>query len=251
MRLYLISAPVLQPSYLQFLNDRAVEWKESETTSDAQRLIELSGRICYMSFGERQSPRTNSEYIANLINNAHESVLEHANFSILADGISRGLSHQLVRHRAGFSYSQLSQQYHDEADSTFVKPHGLEKFPDLERLWEATVDQSRQSYKRMANELSTSPAGQDLSNKERMRMIRSACRSVLPAATATCLMITANARAWRNLLATRGAIEGDFEMLDFCSGIFKLLESYAPALFPDFECTPAEQGHFVVKRRSL
>lgn len=251
MNLYLVSAPVLQPSYLNFLNDRAVRWKENTlpAISDAERLVELSGRICYMSFGEKQSPRTNSEYIANLINKAHESVLEHANFSILADNISRALSHQLVRHRVGFSYSQLSQQYHDEADTTFVKPDGLEGYPDLEALWKATVENSLDSYRRMEAELISLETSTDLSDKERMRMIRSVCRSMLPAAATTCLMITANARAWRNMFSVRGAIEGDFEMLDFCAGVFDLIESHAPALFSDFERIPGVQGHMMVRRK--
>jgi thymidylate synthase (FAD) len=252
MRLYLISAPTLQPSYRDFLRDRGVEWRESEeaSISDAQRLVELSGRICYMSFGDKQSPRTNSEYIVNLIDKAHESVLEHANFSILADGISRGLSHQLVRHRAGFSYSQLSQQYHDEASATFVRPDGLENYPDLENLWDVSVKQSLESYKQLVSELEMSGAGEDLTNKERIRMIRSVSRSVLPAATSTTLMITANARAWRNLLLVRGGIEGDLEMLDFCAGVFRLVEAHSPALFADFECVASIQDHYLVRRKS-
>lgn len=246
-----MSAPELQKSYMDFLKNRSMKWNEKNISpvSDSERLVELSGRVCYMSFGDKQSPRTNSEYIANLIDKAHESVLEHANFSILADNISRGLSHQLVRHRAGFSYSQLSQQYHDEADTNFVKPDGLDGFPDLEKLWESTVENSLDSYRRLEEELSALEVSSDLSNKERMRMIRSVCRSVLPAATTTCLMITANARAWRNMLSVRGAIEGDFEMIDFCIGVFNLLEAHAPALFSDFERVSGAQGHMMVRKK--
>jgi thymidylate synthase (FAD) len=251
MNLYLVSAPALQPSYLDFLKDRVTTWNESKISpiSDSERLVELSGRICYMSFGNKQSPRSNAEYIANIITKAHESVLEHANFSIIVDNISRGLSHQIVRHRAGFSYSQLSQQYHDEANTTFVKPDGLEGFPDLEALWKSTVEHSLDSYRRMEDELVALETSDDLSNKERMRMIRSVCRSMLPAATTTCLMITANARSWRNMISVRGAIEGDFEMIDFCAGVFDLIEAHAPALFSDFERIPGAQGHTMVRKK--
>lgn len=250
MKLYLVSAPVLERNYVDFLNDRGLSWSEQNpvNASDAERLVELSGRICYMSFGSLQSPRSNSQYIRNLIDRGHESVLEHSTFSILADDISRGLSHQLVRHRAGFSYSQLSQQYHDEANTTFVKPDGLDAYEDLRELWTATVQQSLSSYQKMERELVASAAGDDLNSKERMRMIRSVCRSVLPAATTTCLMVTANARAWRNLLSVRGDIEGDFEMLDFCHGVFNLLYSHSPSLFADFEKVAGPQSHTMIRK---
>src|SRR5262245_17352395 len=130
MRVLLIATTRIRPSYNEFLRAHKLTWRRTKGISSDQKLIEFSGRVCYLSFGKHQSRRNNSEYIRNLIRQGHESVLEHATYSILADHISRGLSHQLVRHRAGFSYSQLSQQYHDESDASYVIPAGLKHVPN-------------------------------------------------------------------------------------------------------------------------
>ena len=110
---------------LAFLNDEGTNWRRTQGATGIEELIEVSGRVCYMSFGPDQSPRPNRDYVANLLRMRHESVLEHASWTLLLTGVSRAFTHQLVRHRAGFSYSQLSQQYHDERDATFVEPSSL------------------------------------------------------------------------------------------------------------------------------
>jgi len=105
-----------------------------------------------MSFGEKQHRQDNASYVANLLSQDHESVLEHANFTILADGISRALTHQLVRHRAGFAYSQLSQQYHDESDAEFLETYlSLKTILFLQRRWQALMDATRALYKDLAH----------------------------------------------------------------------------------------------------
>src|SRR5687767_15694217 len=66
--------------------------------------------------------RATRDYLENIKKQGHGSVLEHANYSLLLEGISRSLTHELVRHRAGFAYSQLSQRYVDESEANFVMP---------------------------------------------------------------------------------------------------------------------------------
>jgi thymidylate synthase (FAD) len=188
-----------------------------------------------MSFGKSQSPKTNTEYIKNLIRQGHESVLEHASFTILADGISRSLSHQLVRHRVGFAFSQLSQQYHDESRATFTMPPGLSANLSVERKWTESVETALKAYREIESDLLESNFAHDLPEKERLRAIRSAARSVLPNSTTTTLVITGNVRAWRYLLRVRGNIEGDLEMRKFCGLCFRLLTKEAPEAFADLE----------------
>jgi thymidylate synthase (FAD) len=115
VRVHLVSRPQFDlGEFLAFLANSQMGWRRSAGAGDAQELIEAAGRVCYMSFGQNQSERTNVEYIRNLIELGHESVLEHVNWGFVISGISRALSHQIVRHRVGFAFSQLSQQYHDE-----------------------------------------------------------------------------------------------------------------------------------------
>src|SRR5437588_1859473 len=79
---------------------------------DGAQLCKVAGQTCYMSFGRGRTFNVNAErYFNNLKSSGHGSVFEHANFSLLLYGISRSVTHELVRHRAGFGFSQLSQRY--------------------------------------------------------------------------------------------------------------------------------------------
>lgn len=208
--------------------------------------MEFAGRICYFSFGPKQSPRTNAEYIANLIDRGHESVLEHATWSFVLSGVSRGFTHQFVRHRVGFSFSQLSQQYHDESAIPFVVPEAVESNPEALALWRETVQQARESYRNLLDTLEH--AGCEMTEPERLRLRRSAARSVLPAASETTLAFTANARSLRHFLRLRGEIEGDQEMRTVSSALLRALQAEAPALFADFTLEDGAAGPIVRQR---
>jgi len=90
-------------------------------STDGEQLAEFAGRLCYMS-QHNPAKRETREYLENIKKQGHGSVLEHANYSLLFEGVSRSLTHELVRHRAGFAYSQLSQRYVDESEASFVVP---------------------------------------------------------------------------------------------------------------------------------
>ena len=123
LQIYIINRPQFDiNTFLCFLKNEGTCWKRSKDAMPSEEIVEIAGRICYMSFGENQSEITNAEFVRNLIRNGHLSVLEHVSWTFVVTGISRSLTHQLVRHRIGFSYSQLSQQYHDEMDAEFVEP---------------------------------------------------------------------------------------------------------------------------------
>lgn len=93
-------------------------------TSDAETIPEVAGRTCYMSF-DKPRPGGNKAYLEHILEVGHGSVLEHSAFNFIFTGVSRSFTHELVRHRAGFSYSQLSQRYVDESVAEFVVPHDL------------------------------------------------------------------------------------------------------------------------------
>src|SRR6266581_4879117 len=102
MKVYVIARPRFDVKALsQFLADKGTSWRGTENSTESEQLVEVAGRVCYMSFGEAQSSRTNAEYIQNLIEMGHESVLEHASWTFVINGVSRGFTHQLVRHRVG------------------------------------------------------------------------------------------------------------------------------------------------------
>jgi thymidylate synthase (FAD) len=236
--LYLLARPQFTADYRRFLAANGVVWKESEA-GDAERLVEFSGRVCYMSFGSRQSPRDNQAYIANLIDQGHDSVLEHANWTFVLEGVSRAFTHQFVRHRAGFSFSQLSQQYYDQTEAEFVVPVDLEEDPVAYAAWRAAIEAARTAYATIQSRLH-GPDSASKTKKERLRAIRSAARSVLPNATETKIVVTANARSLRHFLEVRGSIEGDVEMRQVSGLVYSMLQQEAPSLISDFQNAAAD-----------
>ncbi|MBV6664215.1 FAD-dependent thymidylate synthase [Pseudomonas yamanorum] len=233
-----------------FLGAESMVWNKTENSSERDSLIEFSGRVCYMSFGPRQSPRNNKEYIRNLIDSGHGSVLEHVSWTFIVSGVSRGFTHQLVRHRAGFSYSQLSQQYYDESDASFVAPPSLKKATSLYKKWVGSMQSSLDLYRELISSAQKMAINSSFSNKEKLRELRTTARSILPNAIETKIVFTANARAIRNFLEARGAIEGDWEMREVSSQIFNMVKEDAPSLFQDFEIFALKDGSCSVVRSS-
>ena len=245
MRIYLVATTALSGGMDAFLADRHLDWRRTDSASDAEKTVEAAGRVCYMSFGERQFRQSNREYVDNLVKQGHESVLEHATFTLLIDRVSRALTHQIVRHRIGFAYSQLSQQYYDEADAEFMEPPLLDGNHGLRKQWEALIEQSRAMYCAMRDAFATPDSSTGLSKKELQRMLRASARLALPNATLSTIVVTGNARAWRHLLRVRGEVFGDLEMREYCVEVFKKLSESAPNLFADFVLATDPLGQYV------
>jgi thymidylate synthase (FAD) len=252
LRVRLVSRPQFDANeFLAFLATTRTDWRRSPNAGEPQEIIEAAGRVCYMSFGRNQSDRDNREYIRNLVRMGHESVLEHVSWGFLITGMSRALSHQVVRHRVGFAFSQLSQQYHDESDTSFSMPLEITGHPRAEAAWERAMNAAREAYTEILESL-TDDANDDLdarlNQRELRRAIRSAARSVLPSCTETILFMTVNARALRHFFTVRGSIEGDREMRLLCAEIFKAVVPEAPAVFFDFRLVTLEDGTELVQR---
>lgn len=108
----------------RFLSDHGVSW-ETDTEVGAEALCETAGRVCYMSFAKPR-PGGNAAYLGHIKEVGHGSVLEHAVWNFIFTGVSRSLTHELVRHRAGLGFSQLSQRYVDESVAEYVVPPDLQ-----------------------------------------------------------------------------------------------------------------------------
>ena len=94
---------------------------QTDTEVAGEHLAEVAGRVCYMSFAKPR-PGGNQAYLDHILEVGHGSVLEHAVWNFVFTGVSRSLTHELIRHRAGFGYSQLSQRYVDESVAEYVEP---------------------------------------------------------------------------------------------------------------------------------
>jgi thymidylate synthase (FAD) len=230
MRLYfaphvtLIARPeFLAPEHLE------VRWFEPGT--DGEQLAEFAGRLCYMS-QHNPAGRTTRAYIKHILDSGHGSVLEHANYAVLLEGVSRSLTHELVRHRSGLAYSQLSQRFVDESDAAFVVPPALLGDPALLEFWTARMERALEDYAHLTERLMVQYG--DIEDKTiRRKRAREAARSVLPNATETKIVVTGNVRAWRHVLGMRGDEGADQEINRLVRTIAPLLIAEAPAFFQD------------------
>jgi thymidylate synthase (FAD) len=225
-RITVLSRPAFsEPEHLP------VQWLGEST--DGERLAEFAGRLCYMS-QKNPASRATRDYLENIKKQGHGSVLEHANYSLLLEGVSRSLTHELVRHRAGFAYSQLSQRYVDESTANFVMPPAIIGDEALEKSWTEQVEAAQKSYVSLVEQLMTRYAwvGDKI---HRRKMAREAARGVLPNSTETKIVVTANARAWRTMLELRSSEGAEFEIRRCAVMMLRTLLAEAPGFFSDFE----------------
>ncbi len=232
-RVTLIARPqFLEPGHLP------VQWHGE--SSDGERIAEFAGRLCYMS-QHNPAGRTTAEYLRNILKQGHGSVFEHSTYVMLIEGISRSCSHELVRHRAGWGYSQLSQRYVDESHAAFVMPPAILGDATLEAEWTAQVEAAQSAYVTAVERLMTRYEWVD-DKVHRRKLAREAARSVLPNATEVKIVASANVRAWRTMLELRLGEGAELEIRRMAVACLRVLLREAPALFDDFEIVRASDG---------
>lgn len=185
-------------------------------TPDAERLIEAAGRTCYDT-GDRAGAETTRPFIRMLIRRGHTSVLEHAAATFRIRGVSRALTHQLVRHRLA-SYSQRSQRYVSEKGFAYVTPPAVAANEAARPVFDEAVEQARAAYERLVA----------------LGIHREDARFLLPNAAATEIVITANFREWRHILELRGHPSAQWEIRELAVRLAAVLKDQAPATFDDF-----------------
>ena len=222
----------------RFLQEHETSW-ETDTEVGAEQLVEAAGRVCYMSFG--MGRKTNAEYIGHLVGVGHGSVLEHAVWNFIITGVSRSLTHELIRHRAGFGFSQLSQRYVDESTADFVEPDVIADDPELHAIWIDTVQKAQDAYRKLVEGLAHKYA--DMKDRTlRRKLARQAARSVLPNATETKIFVTANARALRHFIEMRASEHAEVEIRKVAAQILRIMQVEAPNIFADYKLTPLDDG---------
>jgi thymidylate synthase (FAD) len=206
-RVSLIARPeFLEPKHL------AVQWRGE--ASSGERLAEYAGRLCYMS---QHNPinRTTAEYLENIKKQGHGSVLEHAVYVLLIEGISRSCSHELVMPPATQGDARLEEEWQQqvgEAQAAYVR----------------AVEGLMQRYDWVTDKV------------HRRKIAREAARSVLPNATEVKIVVSGNARAWRTMLELRCGEGAELEIRRMAIAVLRVLQKEAGALFSDFEIYVSE-----------
>jgi thymidylate synthase (FAD) len=227
----------------QFLDDEETTWV-TDTDSGTELLSELAGRLCYMSFGERQGRKSNRDYLANIINLEHGSVLEHVVWNLIITGVSRSFTHELIRHRAGWAYSQLSQRYVDESSADFVEPDIIACDPELHAVWLQSIETAHDAYRRLSEGLAARIEREhpEWKARDKRKKAREAARSVLPNATETKIFVSANARALRHFIEYRGAADAEPEIRKVAHVLLSVMQREAPSVFGDYDLVELPTG---------
>jgi thymidylate synthase (FAD) len=192
-----------------------------------------------MSFGKGR--KTNQVYLGHILEVGHGSVLEHAVWNLLIVGVSRSLTHELVRHRAGFGYSQLSQRYVDESTADYIEPDCIADDPELHRIWLDAIEQTHKTYCVLVERLGQKFADEPDATLRR-KLARQAARSVLPNATETKIFVTANARALRHFIELRANEHADVEIRKLAVAVLRVMQKACPNAFGDYRIEKLADG---------
>ena len=207
---------------------------------------------CYMSFGPRRTRNENAAaYFERLTSAGHGSVLEHASFSFLLYGISRSVTHELVRHRAGVGFSQTSQRYVSGSVLRFVERPEYQDDEELHRLFEERADRAAAEYGEMADRLLGRQEGGDsmLSadyKTDARKKVQQTARSLLPNETEAPMVFTGNVRALRHIVEMRADAHAESEIRNLALRLFLCLATADPILFGDYEIGNLPDGTFTV-----
>lgn len=192
---------------------------------EADALMEFAGRACYQSFHKpNQATARSADYLRNIINQNHGSVLEHATVSFYLQGISRALTHEFVRHRH-FNYSQLSQRFVNESEARIVLPPAVEPGSDEAVHIKGQFDTNIYYYERVVDAL--------LEKGLPRKQAREAARAVLPNSIETKMVVTGNHRSWREFLYRRLDPSADAEIQRLSQLILTELYALHPHLYED------------------
>src|SRR6201991_1368205 len=143
----IVSPQVKLIAWTQFEAPEEVPW--STDADGGQALAEFAGRACYQSWNKpNPATATNATYLKHILEVGHLSVLEHGTVTFYISGISRSLTHELIRHRH-FSYSQLSQRYVPEGDAAMVEPDVIAADPELHELFDEAASAAVKAYEEL------------------------------------------------------------------------------------------------------
>lgn len=202
-----------------------------EVSENPVALIYAACRQCYSSrsagelFDEKtETPRKQADFIRKVVASGHESPLEHVKFTFAVEGVSRALTHQLVRHRIA-SFSQQSQRYVKEADFDYVVPPSIAQDAELKAQFIKTMEMIQSSYNSLLE--SFKKAGK-IGEKAYQDV-----RFVLPQAAETKIVVTMNCRELIHFFHQRCCLRAQWEIKRLADEMLRICREELPEVFSD------------------
>ncbi len=191
-------------------------------TPDPERAIATAARLCYAPVGAAELMETMPEervksVLSTIMASGHYSTLEHASYTFAVDGVSRALTHQLVRHRIA-SFNQQSQRYVKFKNGVeVVKPESVTATPELEAVFDEAIEATVNAYKKL---LDAGVPAED-------------ARYLLPNAAETKIVITMNVRELLHFFELRCCNRAQWEIRELAHRMLELVKPTAPFIFMD------------------
>ncbi|QSX06359.1 FAD-dependent thymidylate synthase [Sedimentibacter sp. zth1] len=212
-------------------------------TQDPEKLVAASAKLCYSQFGgdeimEDLTDENIEKFLNILMSYGHQSPIEHISFSFAIEGVSRTLTHQLVRHRIA-SYSQKSQRYVTEGQFQYIVPPAIQTDEKAKKIFIEAMENDQKSYDKIANILKDKYIkeyiNEGFSEKKakstaEKRAIEDA-RYVLPNACETKIMVTMNARTLLHFFNVRCCNRAQWEIRDMAEKMLIEVKKVAPNIF--------------------
>lgn len=212
-------------------------------TPDPEKTVAAAARLCYSPRGvpallERMTDEEIRRLIDMLVEMGHQSTVEHVSFSFAIEGVSRSMTHQLVRHRIA-SYSQKSQRYVREGGFDYIIPESIAASPKLKDLYIQNMEQQQLTYDTLVEELMETivarlaEEGIPLSKSKGMaeKQAIEDARYVLPNACETKILVTMNARSLLHFFSVRCCNRAQWEIRHVATEMLKHAKHAAPNLF--------------------
>jgi thymidylate synthase (FAD) len=221
------------------VTDKITEKKQDEG-SDGARLIECAGRTCYDSYGNGRESAVYHDHIKQV---GHGSVTEHVTINFFITGVSRGLTHELVRHRHA-NISQRSTRYVDESESDWALHPLIDKYKeqlDAEGTLD-TIESARLAYRDIAATLEGCLVADGTDKSTARKQARGAARGLLGNALTSELVWSCNVRSLRNFLEQRASEFADAEIRLLANAIYDLCMLAVPEYFNDYTKVTCPDG---------
>ncbi len=199
-----------------------------EVTQNAISVIYAACRQCYSSkfsadlFAAGKDLKKQEQFVNQVVASGHESPLEHVKFTFAIEGVSRTLTHQLVRHRIA-SYSQQSQRYVQEDNFGYIIPPALEEDQTLKEEFEQLLEQIQRSYNKILARFKEKGKTGERANED--------ARYVLPGAAETKIVVTMNCRELMHFFQQRCCTRAQWEIRNLAGEMLKICREALPAVF--------------------
>jgi len=217
-----------------FLNSLGVpEWR-TKAESPAEELIEVAGKTCYLSFSTdlnknltKVGMRSNGEYVENLVKQRHGSVLEHATLTFAFKDVSRVFTHELVRHRVGTAYSQVSGRYVRTDSIDYWMPKEIRENPVASKIFEKAFHYQEACICELEEVFNIGPM-KDFTLKKKLT---SAFRRLIGNGQANHIIVSFNHRTLRHLIELRTSRHAEEEIRLVFNKVFDIVKDRYPAIY--------------------